>query len=59
MAAVRFIVLLFVFIGVIASCASAVGLLLLMFRYWPLLIAIVLAIAIFHCLINKAGVRVG
>jgi hypothetical protein len=59
MATVRFIVLLFVFIGVIASCASAVGALLLMLRYWPLLIAIVLALAIFNCLINKTGVRVG
>lgn len=58
MAAVRFIVLLFVFIGVIASCASAVGLLLLMLRYWPLLIAITLAVAIFTCLLNKAGVKI-
>lgn len=58
MAAVRFIALLFVFIGVLASCASAVALLLLMLRFWPFLIAIILATGLFAWLLNKSGVRI-
>ncbi|MBH3432662.1 hypothetical protein [Pseudomonas citronellolis] len=50
---VRFIGLLFVFIGVLASCAVAVVLLVLMLRLWPLLLIIVLACAVFGRLLNK------
>ncbi|UXJ50824.1 hypothetical protein [Pseudomonas citronellolis] len=45
---VRFIGLLFVFIGVLASCAVAVALLVLMLRFWPLLLVGVAACAIFN-----------
>lgn len=58
MAAVRFIALLFVFVGVLASCASAVALLLLMLRFWPVLIAIILATSLFAWLLNRSGVRI-
>jgi hypothetical protein len=50
---VRFIGLLFVFIGVLVSCAVAVVLLVLMLRLWPLLLIIVLACAVFGRLLNK------
>ncbi|KSW28504.1 hypothetical protein AOX63_00460 [Pseudomonas sp. ADP] len=50
---VRFIGLLFVFIGVLASCAVAVVLLVLMLRLWPLLLIIVLACAVFGRLLSK------
>ena len=42
---VHFIGLLFVFIGVLASCAVAVALLVLMLRFWPLLLVISAAYA--------------
>lgn len=45
---VRFIGLLFVFIGVLASCAVAVALLLLMLRFWPVLLVISAACAVFN-----------
>lgn len=38
----RFVILLFVFIGVLASCAVAVALLMLMLRFGPVLIAVLL-----------------
>lgn len=40
---VRFIGSLFVFIGVLASCAVAIAVLFLMLRFWPLLLVILLA----------------
>ncbi|MGE9762241.1 hypothetical protein [Pseudomonas sp. PDM20] len=48
MSLVRFIGLLFVFIGVLASCAVAVALLVLMLRFWPLLLVISAACAVFN-----------
>ena len=50
---VRFIGLLFVFIGVLASCAVAVGLLVLMLSFWPLLLAVLLALALFNQKLRK------
>lgn len=44
---VRFIGMLFVFVGVLASCAIAVGLLFLMLRCWPLLLIVLLALLVF------------
>lgn len=43
MSLVRFIGLLFVFIGVVASCTVAVALFVLMLRFWPLLLIGMLA----------------
>ncbi|TEP24814.1 hypothetical protein IPC75_06335 [Pseudomonas aeruginosa] len=54
----RFIGLLFVFIGVLASCAWAVALLVLMLRFWPLLLAVVLTLALFQQLIQRVGIRI-
>ncbi|MBB1606109.1 MULTISPECIES: hypothetical protein [unclassified Pseudomonas] len=54
---VRFIGLLFVFIGVLASCAVAVALLVLMLRFWPLLVSIGLALLLFQRFICWSGVR--
>ncbi|HEK2316684.1 hypothetical protein [Pseudomonas aeruginosa] len=54
---VRFIGLLFVFIGVLARCAVAVALLVLMLRFWPLALAIVLALILFHRLIQRVGLH--
>ncbi|EPL7484222.1 hypothetical protein R4J70_13450 [Pseudomonas aeruginosa] len=55
---VRFIGLLFVFIGVLASCAMAVALLVLMLRFWPLALAIVLALILFHRLLQRVGLHI-
>jgi len=53
MSLVRFIGLLFVFIGVLASCAVAVVLLVLMLRFWPLLLIVLLACGVFCRLLNR------
>lgn len=55
---VRFIGLLFVFIGVLASCAVAVALLVLMLRFWPLLVSIGLALLLFQRVTCRIGVRI-
>ncbi|KRV76319.1 hypothetical protein [Pseudomonas citronellolis] len=55
---VRFIGLLFVFIGVLASCAVVVTLLVLMFRFWLLALVIVLALVLFHRLLQRVGLRI-
>lgn len=55
---VRFIGLLFVLIGVLASCAVAVALLVLMLRFWPLAVAIVLALILFHQLLQRVGLHI-
>lgn len=49
----RFIGLLFVFIGVLASSAVAVALLVLMLRFWPVLLVVLLALALFRWLIER------
>lgn len=55
---VRFLGLLFVFVGVLASCAVMVALLVLMLRFWPLALAIVLALALFHRLLRRLGIHI-
>ncbi|WP_281687342.1 hypothetical protein [Pseudomonas citronellolis] len=55
---VRFLGLLFVFVGVLASCAVMVALLVLMLRFWPLALAIVLALILFHRLLQRLGLRI-
>ncbi|HBO6119194.1 TPA: hypothetical protein L4583_006182 [Pseudomonas aeruginosa] len=55
---VRFIGLLFVFIGVLAGCAVAIALLVLMLRFWPLALAIVLALILFHRLLQRVGLHI-
>ncbi|ALZ19811.1 hypothetical protein N0002_07065 [Pseudomonas aeruginosa] len=54
---VRFIGLLFVFIGVLASCAVAVALLVLMLRFWPVLITVGLALLLFQRFIRSINAR--
>lgn len=55
---VRFLGLLFVFVGVLASCAVMVALLVLMLRFWPLALAIVLALVLFHRLLRRLGIHI-
>lgn len=57
MATLRFIALLFVFIGVLASCSSALALLLLMLRFWPVLLVVVLTLGVFAWLLERADAR--
>ena len=54
---VRFIGSLFVFIGVLASCAVAIAVLFLMLRFWPLLLVFVLACCLFDHLLNRKESR--
>lgn len=54
MSAIRFIFLLFVFIGIVAACAAAVLLGVLMLRFLPVLILVVLSYLAFWWLLKKA-----
>lgn len=51
----RFLAVLFVFVGLLASSLLAVGLLVLMLRFWPLALAIALALALFGKLLCRSG----
>ncbi|WP_168175619.1 hypothetical protein [Pseudomonas sp. PA15(2017)] len=57
MFALRFIGLLFVFIGVLASCSAVVALLLLMLRFWPVLLIAFLALGVFAWLLKRADIQ--
>lgn len=54
---IRFIGLLFLFFGILASCVLAVLLVFILARFWPLLIAVVLSCLIFEVVARKAGTR--
>lgn len=58
MTLLRFIGLLFVFVGVLASCAFTVALLVLMLRFWPALLIVILAITLFGGFLNHVGIRI-
>lgn len=49
----RFLGSLFVFVGILASCLAAVVLALLMVRFWPVLIAVLLAGLLFEMMVTK------
>ncbi|QLF94886.1 hypothetical protein HW090_17530 [Pseudomonas sp. ABC1] len=55
---IRFIVLLFVFVGVLASCTVAIALLVLALRFWPVLLVGALALALFSWLLRRAGIHI-
>lgn len=48
MGLMRFLGLLFVLFGIFAGTAAVVGLAVLAMRFWPLLLTLILALAIFH-----------
>lgn len=50
----RFLGSFFVFFGILASCLASVVLALLMVRFWPILIAILLAGLLFELIVAKA-----
>ncbi|MBZ5239757.1 hypothetical protein [Pseudomonas aeruginosa] len=52
----RLIALLFVLIGILASCAAAVALLAL--RFWPALLVAALAIGLFNWFLKYAGIHI-
>jgi hypothetical protein len=54
----RFFALLLAFIGVLAACAAAVLLGMIMLRFLPVLIAVILACTVFWWLLKKAGARI-
>lgn len=51
----RFLALLFVFAELLASSLLAVGLLVLMLRFWLLALAVALALALFGGLLRRSG----
>lgn len=51
----RFLALLFVFAGLLVSSLLAVSLLVLMLRFWPLALAIALALALLGGLLRRSG----
>lgn len=52
---IRFIGLFFLFFGILASCILAVLLVFILARFWPLLIAVLLAGLLFEVIARKAG----
>jgi len=53
---IRFIGLLFLLLGILASCLVAVALVILMTRFWPILIAVLLTGLLFELITTKAGI---
>ncbi|AZE62661.1 MULTISPECIES: hypothetical protein [Pseudomonas] len=58
MNSIRFIGLLFLFFGILASCVLAVLLVFILARFWPLLIAVLLACLVFEIIASQAGIEV-
>ncbi|MHC8304102.1 hypothetical protein [Pseudomonas sp. PB3P13] len=54
---IRFVGLLFMFFGILASCLLAVALAVLMARSWPILIAVLLAGLLFELITTEAGIE--
>ncbi|WP_314386711.1 hypothetical protein [Pseudomonas brenneri] len=54
---IRFVGLLFMFFGILASCLLAVTLAVLMARSWPILIAVLLAGLLFELITTEAGIE--
>jgi hypothetical protein len=54
----RFFALLLAFIGALAACAAAVVLGMIMLRFLPVLIAVIMACMLFWWLLKKAAVRI-
>lgn len=55
---VRFIFLLFAFTGLLAACAAAVLIAIVMLRFLPVLIIVILACMLLSWLLKKAGVHI-
>ncbi|WP_236225665.1 hypothetical protein [Pseudomonas pseudonitroreducens] len=53
----RFLGLLFVLFSIFAGTAAVVGLAVLAMRFWPLLLTLILALAIFH-LATRRGLSI-
>ncbi|PAU53497.1 hypothetical protein [Pseudomonas indica] len=51
----RFLGWLFVFVGVLASCTIAVALMVLMLRFWPVLLVVLTALVLPHWLIEHVS----
>lgn len=54
----RFLVLVFVLIGILDSCAIAVALMVLALRFWPVLLLFALVIGLFGWLLKWIGLRI-
>lgn len=52
---IRFIGLLFLFFGILASCVLAILLVFILVRFWPVLIAVVVSCVIFEVIARKVG----
>lgn len=58
MTLLRFIACLFAFIGVLAATGALVLIIVLMLRFPPLLIAVLLACWVFTGVLRRAGIRI-
>lgn len=54
----RFLILLFVLIGILASCSIAVVLLVLALQVWPILLIFALGISLLGWLFQRIGIRI-
>ena len=52
---IRFIGLLFLFFGILASCVLAILLVFILVRFWPVLIAVAVSCVIFEVIARKVG----
>ncbi|MDH1696069.1 hypothetical protein [Pseudomonas sp. GD03766] len=55
---IRFLGLLFVFICMLAGCTIVIALLVLVIRFWPILMILVLTLALFNWLLVRNGIQV-
>ncbi|MFJ9994122.1 hypothetical protein ACIQSO_25680 [Pseudomonas putida] len=58
MCLLRFLFLVFVLIGILASCGVAVALLVLALRFWPVLLVFAMAISLFGWLLKWMVLRI-
>lgn len=58
MSLLRFLGLLFAFVGVLASCTVVIALLVLLLRFWPVMFVSLLALAVFGWLMEHCGIRI-
>lgn len=55
MGLLRFLGLLFVLFSIFAGTAAVVGLAVLAMRFWPVLLTLIVALAIFHFAIRRSS----
>ncbi|WP_053270011.1 hypothetical protein [Pseudomonas chlororaphis] len=58
MSALRFIGLLLVFVGILASCLVTVTVIVIMVRFWPVLLVAILTIILLGAFFKQTGIQI-